>query len=106
MLKQIATGCALALLLASSAAADCAPPTPPPTSERPVRPAPPRTPPCATTNTCEPGEADRYNAEVKAFNDRAHVYAAALQAYVDRLNAYVAAAGAYAKCEVAATNPS
>lgn len=97
-------GALAALLCGPTAWAECEAPSPPAASERPAKPASPERPRCANTGSCDAGEADRYNAAVAVFNDKAKVYARDLQAYVDRLNAYVAAAGAYAKCEVAATN--
>jgi len=99
-------GALAALSCGTTAWAECTPPNPPAASERPARPVPPERPRCADTKSCEAGEADRHNAAVAVFNDRAKVYARDLQAYVDRLNTYVAAAGAYAKCEVTATNAS
>jgi hypothetical protein len=102
--KLAIVGVLAALSCGTTARAECLAPNPPSPSERPVKPASPERPRCANTGSCGPGEADRYNAAVAVFNDKAKVYAAELQAYVDRLNAYVAAAGAYAKCEVAATN--
>jgi hypothetical protein len=97
-------GVLAALSCGTMAHAECLAPSAPSLSERPVKPVSPERPRCANTGSCGVGEADRYNAAVAVFNDKAKVYAADLQAYVDRLNAYVAAAGAYAKCEVTATN--
>jgi hypothetical protein len=97
-------GALAALSCGTMARAECAAPTPPAPLERPAKPVSPERPRCANTGSCGAGEADRYNAAVAVFNDKAKIYARDLQAYVDRLNAYVAAAGAYAKCEVAATN--
>ena len=94
---------ALAVLASPlSAYAACDPPSPPPASERPARPVAPERPRCATTQVCQPGEADAYNKAVAAFNGKARDYQAATQAYAAKLNAYVAAAEAYARCEVAA----
>jgi hypothetical protein len=97
-------GVVAALSCGTMSQAECLAPNPPPPSERPVKPVSPERPRCADSGSCGAGEADRYNAAVAVFNDKAKLYAAALQAYVERLNAYVAAAGAYAKCEVTATN--
>ena len=106
MRRLVILGVLAALSCGTIVRAECAPPDPPAASERPAKLVPPERPRCADTKSCDAGEADRYNAAVAAFNDKARIYARNLQAYVDRLNAFVAAAGAYAKCEVNATNGS
>ena len=95
-----------AVLAALPVQAACTTPTPPDPVARPAKPILPAKGPCVDAKLGTPGclgwERDRYNEEVRTFNEKAAAFQKAAQTYVDKLNAYVKASGDYAQCEVKA----
>lgn len=95
---------ALIALAAAPVHAACTPPAAPEPATRPEKPALPAKGPCVGapigTAGCLGWEANRYNDDIRAYNEKAAAFQKAAQAYVDKLNHYVAASADYARCEV------